>query len=271
MQSSAQSLKIQVGQLGVCYQDLGTGGTPLIFIHGFPFDKSSWGEQVNSLHQAQRVIAYDVRGFCKSKPDDNKVSISLFADDLIFLMDALHIKEAIVCGLSMGGYIALNAISRYPERFKALVLADTQCAADTEEAKEKRYKSIEQIQGEGLEDYANDFVEKIFCRQSKEERPEIVDSIRQTILSTPVTTVARTLSAIAQRTETCSMLDKIQVPTLIVCGEEDIVTPPEKSRYMHQHIQNSELHIIKGAGHMSNMEQPQVFNRHLLNFMARLA
>ena len=270
MQSSAQSLKIQVGPLGICYQDLGTGGIPLIFIHGFPFDKSSWGEQLNSLYQAQRVIAYDVRGFCKSKPDDNKVSISLFADDLVMLMDALHISQSIVCGLSMGGYIALNAISRYPDRFKALVLADTQCAADTEEAKEKRYKSIVQIQNEGLDDYANEFVEKIFCRKSREEKPEIVDSIRQTILSTPVTTITRTLSAIAQRTETCSILDEIQVPTLIICGEEDTVIPPEKSKYMHQRIRHSELHIIKDAGHMSNMEQPQVFNRHLLNFIARL-
>lgn len=170
----------------------------------------------------------------------------------------------------MGGYIALNAISRYPDRFRALVLADTQCAADTEEAKEKRYKSIEQIQSKGLEDYADDLVKNLFCRESKDHKPEIVDTIRQTILSTPVTTIARTLSALAQRTETCSVLGEIKVPTLILCGEEDIITPPEKSRYMQQHIRHSEFHLIRSAGHMSNMEQPQAFNKHLLDFMAKL-
>ena len=129
---------ISVNGATICYDDFGTGALPVIFLHGFPFDKSSWQPQMEFLRNTYRVIALDIRGFGKSTSGNETKSMSLFADDLIKFMDGLEIDKAIVCGLSMGGFILLNAANRFPERFKALVLCDTQCIADSPEAKEKR-------------------------------------------------------------------------------------------------------------------------------------
>jgi 3-oxoadipate enol-lactonase len=270
MQTSGQHLNIKVDNLNICYEDYGQGDIPVIFIHGFPFDKSSWHPQLDFLKDSNRVIAYDIRGFCKSTSEDMKASMDLFAQDLISLMDVLHIRQSIICGLSMGGYIALNAVRHYPDRFKALVLCDTQSIADTAEGKEKRYKTIEEVEKNGLKDFAETFTGKIFAPSTLENNKEVVDYIKNTILSTPVPTVARTLSALAQRLETSSILHEIKIPTLILCGEQDSVTPPEQSEYMHKHIIGSEYHVIKNAGHMSNLEQPEAFNLLLKNFLDRV-
>ncbi len=269
MQGEAQHLNIKVDNLNICYEDYGQGDLPVIFIHGFPFDKSSWQPQLDFFKATHRVIAYDIRGFCKSTAEDMKASIDLFAQDLVSLMDALNIRKAVICGLSMGGYIVLNAVKRFPERFKAIVLCDTQSVADTAEAKEKRYKTIEELEKNGLQDFADNFVQKIFAQETLSHKKEIVDDIKATILRTPVPTVARTLSALAQRVETASILQNIRIPALILCGEHDKVTPPEQSEQMHTHIIGSEYHVIEGAGHMSNLEQPQEFNRLLKDFLDR--
>ena len=135
-------LNISVNDLQVAYHDSGAETTPVIFLHGFPFDKSAWNPQLDAISSQYRMINYDLRGFGNSDAGSENFSMDLFADDLIHFMDALQIPTAIVCGLSMGGYIILNAIDRYPERFKAIILCDTQCIADTPEGKEKRYKTI---------------------------------------------------------------------------------------------------------------------------------
>jgi 3-oxoadipate enol-lactonase len=268
--STDQSLNIQVDNVHVCYEDYGNNEPVVIFIHGFPFDKSSWQPQMDFLKTFNRVIAYDIRGFCRSTTEDMKASIDLFAADLIGLMDALEIKQAVICGLSMGGYIALNAIKHYPERFRGLILCDTQSIADTDEGKEKRYKTIEQIENNGLTEFADAYMKNVFAESTLEQKKDTVEHIRSIVLNTPVSTIARTMSAIAQRIETSSSLENINVPTLILCGNEDKLTPPEQSWYMHEHIKNSELHIIPGAAHLSNLEQPDVFNQHMRKFLDKL-
>ena len=246
------------------------GHLPILFIHGFPFDKSMWQPQLDFFKSRHRVIAYDIRGFGKSTAGIEKVSISLFADDLIKLMDALQINKAVVCGLSMGGYILLNAVNRYPERFEAIILSDTQCIADSPEAKEKRYTTIRQIVADGLTDFAEDFVKNIFCKDSLSDKKELVEKIKKVILSTETLTITRTLSALAQRREMCSSLKEIKVPALIMCGKEDTVTPPDQSQFLQCNIANSRLYSIEKAGHMSNLEQPDEFNQHITNFISDL-
>src|ERR1700749_5009267 len=140
MASKGNDITVQANGIAVCYDDLGIGNTPILFIHGFPFDKSSWQLQLDYLKSSHRVIAYDLRGFGKSSTGNEKPSMDLFADDLVQLMNILQIDKVVACGLSMGGYILLNAVNRYTERFEAIVLSDTQCIADTSEGKEKRYK-----------------------------------------------------------------------------------------------------------------------------------
>jgi pimeloyl-ACP methyl ester carboxylesterase len=268
--SNKKDITFHANGNNICYDDLGTGNIPIIFIHGFPFDKSMWQPQMDFFKKRYRVIAYDIRGFGKSTTGYEKISISLFADDLIRLMDGLLINKAIVCGLSMGGYILLNAIGRYPERFEAIILSDTQCIADSPDSKVKRYKIIEQLLTNGLTDFAEQFVQNIFCEDSKRSKKELVDRIKKIIYSTESLTIAGTLGAMAQRIETCSSLKEIAVPTLILCGKEDIITPPDQAQFLQCNIANSRLFSIENAGHMSNLEQPDEFNQHISNFISAL-
>lgn len=259
--------KIIVNYLTVSYNDAGPDGAPtIILIHGFPLNKSMWNRQMEKLEADYRVIAYDVRGHGKSDSGDDDFSIELFGQDLILLMDALKIEKAMLCGLSMGGYIALNAIENYPERFTALVLSDTNCAADTPESKEKRMKAIESIRKNGVEKYADDSLKKLFAPESFTTNSKEVDKAREMISTTSKQSLYNTLHALAKRKETCSKLPVIKVPVLILVGKEDIITPPEAAHSMHEKIKDSYLHIINHAGHLSNLEKPGEFNEQLKTF-----
>jgi len=261
MQPSEKELEIRVNDIVVSYNDAGKEHPQtLIFIHGFPFNKNSWNPQVDFFRSRYRCITYDIRGFGSTHFGDQDLSIDLFADDLDAFMDILQIQSAVICGLSMGGYVALRAIIKYPHRFKGLILADTQCIADSPEGREKRYKTIEQIEASGLDAYAEASLKNLFHENSLANNKDIVNFIHQTILNTSPATVTGALKALASRVETCSMLEEIQVPTLIVCGKDDKVTPPAQAEALKNGIANSTLQIINDAAHLSNFEQPVQFN-----------
>lgn len=270
MQITENDQYINLNGITVCYDDLGMGTIPVLFIHGFPFDKSSWQPQMEFLKKTNRVIAYDIRGFGKSTAGNEIASIDLFADDLIKLMDSLQIEKAIVCGLSMGGYILLNAVFRYPKRFEGIILCDTQCLADSPATKEKRYKSITQIKAGGLKNYTETFVINVFCRETLVSKKELVEKIKDVIVSTSPVTITQSLSALAERREMCTSLNEISIPALILCGKEDAATMLAQSEYLNHHIANSTLHYIERAGHLSNLEQPDEFNNLLIGFISGL-
>lgn len=271
MEVATENKKIKVNDVTLCVDDSGAGAIPIIFIHGFPFDKSSWEPQMTFFKKTHRVIAYDIRGFGVSPAGTEKKSIPLFANDLVGLMDGLGISKAVVCGLSMGGYILLNAVHRYPERFEAIILCDTQCIADSEEAKEKRKQTILQIiKAEGVEKFADGFVNNVFCKNTLDHKGRLVEKIKKTILATPQETITGTLGALADRDDMCASLHKIAVPTLIICGREDKVTPPVQSESLHSAIRHSALHFIEKAGHLSNLERPDDFNQLLSEFLVRM-
>ncbi len=222
------------------------------------------------LKKTHRVIAYDIRSYGKSSAGEDEQCIRLFADDLLNFMDAIQIDKAIVCGFSMGGYTLLSAASRYAKRFEALILCDTQCIADSPEVKEKRNEIIAQVKDGKLNDFTETFLSSVFCAESIKLKPEIVEKARKMILATSPHAIIGGLAAITQRWETCSTLNEISVPTLILCGQEDTVTPIVQSAFIHSHIENSILHVIENAGHMSNLEQPNEFNLRLGNFIKSL-
>jgi len=258
---------LRVNDVDICYTDSENNKKPIIFIHGFPFDKSMWNSQREYFESNYRVITYDIRGYGKSS-NAGSASMEIYADDLIGIIEKLGLNRAIVCGLSMGGYILLNAVNRYPEKFEALILADTQCIADTPEGVEKRKKLIRQIEKDGLEDFAKSFVGNVFTKESIINKIESVGKIQSIILSAKSTTVTGTLNALAARAETCSILEKIKLPVLILCGKEDVVTPPVQSEFLHSKILDSELFILESAGHLSNLEQPDKFNEFIFDFIA---
>ncbi len=256
------------------YIDVGSpNAIPVIFIHGFPFSHKMWtfpGGQIDALSSTNRVIAYDIRGHGESEVGTGHYSVELFVDDLFALMDHLHISKAIICGLSMGGYIALRAIERNPERFLGLILCDTRSEADGNEAKIRRANGMKFIQANGMKFYAQDYVKIVFAPSSFESHPESIKTIQSVVERTASISIFGTLLALAARTDTTSNLSNIKCPTLIMVGEKDNVTPLSASQSMNKAIPESVLVVIPSAGHISNMENPIEFNKHLVEFVAKI-
>lgn len=271
MRHKGNNIKLMVNNNNISYNDEGPEGAPIIiFIHGFPLNKSMWDKQLNALKDDYRVIAYDIRGHGDSEVGTVNFSIDLFVQDLISFMDALKIEKTMLCGLSMGGYIALNAVENHPGRFSALILSDTNCTADTPEAKEKRMNTIIGIKENGVEKLAEDLIPNLFAAESFKSNLEEIAAVKEMIVTTTIPSLNKSLHALANRKETCSKLAKIKVPTLILVGEEDKITPPEAAIAMQEKIKDSELSIINHAGHLSNMENENEFNSQLEKFIAKI-
>jgi 3-oxoadipate enol-lactonase len=268
MENIENSYSLIAGNVKLSYTDDEKYGAPvIIFIHGFPFNKSMWNSQIKALNYYCRVISYDIRGFGNSESGNEEFTIDLFAKDLICLMDTLKIEKSFLCGLSMGGYIALNAVKNYPDRFNALILSDTSCKSDTPEAKIKRRNSIDNIRKNGVGDYADETIKNLFAVESFTEKKEEIAMAREMIMQTSEASLCSTLLALSNRKETCRSLNSIKVPVLIIAGNEDKVTPPSLAQYMHEKIKDSSLKIIEHAGHLSNLEKAEEFNYQLERFV----
>ena len=271
MNLTESNVEMIVNNLTVSYTHEGSvEASVIIFIHGFPLNKSMWDSQIEALKDEYRVIAYDIRGYGDSDAGLEDFSMGLFANDLIAFMDKLEISKAMLCGLSMGGYIALNATINYPERFEALILCDTQCIADSSKAKNNRMLTIENIKENGLEDYTYESIKNLFAEGSLQTKDSEIAAVRKMILNTPKQIIYNTLNALANRNETCSKLPELQMPVLILVGEEDKITPPEIAETMHKKINSSQLSIIEHAGHLSNMENPFEFNYQIRKFISSI-
>lgn len=261
------NLTIKANNIYIGYDDIGDGDVPIIFLHGFALDKSSWEKQVGFFKMSHRVIACNVRSFGNSTTNNEELSMDLFADDLIAFMDALNIKKVIICGLSMGGYIALNAVSRYSNRFLGLVLCATQSFADSEETKELRKVRIQQINAEGINDFALEFLANIFHKNTVENKKEMVNNTEILIRSNSSQVIVNGMLSLLNRKSTCETLSNINIPTLIICGKGDLLTPVNASQFLHENIKYSSLEIIEFARHMPNLEQADEFNSILKNFL----
>ena len=271
IRSIGKNIKITVNNIAVSYTDEGLENAPvIIFIHGFPFNKEMWNKQLEALSESFRVIAYDVRGHGNSYSGTDDFSIELFVNDLLLLMDALEIEKTTLCGLSMGGYIALKAMENFPHRFDSLVLCDTSCAADSPEAKEKRMKAIEIILEKGVAKFADDSIKNFFAPESFIKKKDVIAEVREIMVNTTEKSVIKTLLALSRRLETCSTLCKIKVPVLILVGEEDKITPPEAAQFMQNEIHGSVMSVIENAGHLSNLENPDQFNEQLIKFLEKI-
>ena len=260
-----------VNGINLYYNEVGPSESPpIVLIHGFPFSSEMWKGQVQMLRADKknlRVITYDLRGHGQSDVGDGQYTIELFADDLIGLLDYLGITKTVLCGFSMGGYIALRAIERNPERFSALVLCDTMAVSDSNEAKIKRANSIALIKREGVARFADPFLNAVFATRTFDTNPSITEEIKRIILSNSPRGICGALLAMAGRIDSTEALAKISVPTLILVGELDGVTSPAAATSMHDRIPNSELRFISNAGHMSNLENSVMFNEYLTKFL----
>jgi pimeloyl-ACP methyl ester carboxylesterase len=260
--------KIRVNGIELAYDDTGSGQA-VVFLHGYPFNRSLWRDQVAVFSGSHRVITPDLRGHGDSGVAP--ATMEEMARDVEGLMTSLGIRTAVVGGLSMGGYVTLAFYRLFPERVRALVLADTRATADTEEGKQNRAKQSELALREGMNAVAEEMLPKLLCEASLKDRPEIVERVRRMIVTTRPQGAVEAQKAMAARYDHTSLLSQVSVPALIVVGRHDAITPAKDSEQMHREIAGSLLEIIEDAGHVSNLEQPDKFNQALLGFVKRNA
>jgi len=256
--------KLRVRGIELAYDDQGTGPA-IILLHGYPFNRSMWREQVAELNKSYRLITPDLRGHGESEVAP--ASIEEMARDVEALMTALELPDATLGGLSMGGYVALAFCRLFPLRVRELVLADTRASADTEQIKQTRAQQRKRILADGMSVIADDLLAKLFAPSMLIEQPQVVARVRQMILQTSPEGAAAALAAMAEREDQTPFLSHILAPTLILCGSQDTINPVEDSKLMQREIKGSRLELIEDAGHVSNLEQPAHFNRVLKQFL----
>jgi 3-oxoadipate enol-lactonase len=257
---------IRIDDIQIAYTDTGAG-RPVVLIHGYPFNRSLWNEQVTALSVNHRVIAPDLRGFGESEASDGTATMNRMAQDVALLLDHLEIARATIAGLSMGGYVALAFYKQFASRVRALILADTRAQADTDEGKQTRAQQAEKALTEGMAGIADAMLPKLLTPETVSKRPEIVKRVRDMMLKTKPEGTAAALRGMAERDDQTSLLAKITVPTLILVGAEDAITPVADSEQMHQAIAGSRLVVLEKAGHVSNLERTDEFNQALLDFL----
>ena len=250
----------------LAYTDTGIG-SPIVLIHGYPFDRSLWSEQVTALSNSYRVIAPDLRGFGETEVTTGPAAMNQMAQDVAELMDQLQIPRAVIGGLSMGGYVALAFCKQFPSRVRALILADTRAQGDTEEAKETRAQQAEKALSEGMAGIADAMLPKLLTPDTVSKRPEIVNRVRDMMLKTKPEGAAAALRGMGEREYQTPLLSQISVPTLILVGAEDAITPVADSEKMQRAIPNARLVVLENAGHVSNLERTQQFNDAMLEFL----
>jgi 3-oxoadipate enol-lactonase len=258
-------MRVEIGTRGVAYDDAGDG-TPVLFVHGFPHHRKLWAPQVRALAGHSRAIAIDLPGFGESDMPE-KFAVDAWAAGLARFLDALQLERAVIAGLSMGGYVALAFWRLHRERVLALVLADTRAGADSEEGKQKRRETIELARHEGPTAVARALLPGMVGKSTREREPSVVAMMRAMLESASVDSIVGASEAMMNRPDATSVLSTIDVPTLIIVGEEDVLTPPKESRAMHVAIPASRLEVIPAAGHVSNVERPAAFNHVLTEFI----
>ncbi len=253
----------------MAYDDTGAG-PPVVLLHGYPFNRSMWREQIEFLSESYRVITPDLRGLGETPPQGEEATMNEMAQDVAALLDYLEIQRAVVGGLSMGGYVTLAFYRRFPLRVRALILADTRPQSDTEEARRGRAEQAETILRDGMEAIADGFLAKVLTQTTLRERSELVSRVRRMITGTDARGAAAALRGMASRTDHTDFLQSIFAPTLIIVGNEDKLTTTADAELMHKEIRGSRLEIIKGAAHISNIERPDEFNCALADFLQML-
>jgi 3-oxoadipate enol-lactonase len=256
------------GGLELAYDEAGSG-LPLLLVHGWPHDRTMWAGQVGGLATYARVIAPDLRGFGGSTVR-GPYTIDQYSDDLVAFLESLGIAQAVVCGLSMGGYIAFSMLRRHRDRIRGLILADTRASADTDDTRANRAKLITLIEQEGMSALASRQLKPSVARSTLERQAPLAESVRRMMASMPAEGAIGALRAMAERLDSTPLLATIDVPTLVVGGDEDAIIPPDVLREMAASIPNSRVEILEQGGHLSPLERPAAFNHVVTEFLGTL-
>jgi 3-oxoadipate enol-lactonase len=256
------------GDISIGYDDVGTG-IPVVLLHAFPHNRTMWAPQLGALLEHCRCIAPDTRGFGESS-EYPPYSMERFADDLAELLDFLALDQAVIGGLSMGGYIALAFYRRHRKRVRALILADTRAGADNNDARARRAELITLAEEQGPDAVADKQLVGLLGPATRQGNPDLVEGVRQALTDAQVPGIRGALEAMMARQDSTPLLAQIDVPTLVIVGEDDALTPVKEARALHSGIRGSRLEVIPGAGHLSNLERPAAFTHLLSEFIGAL-
>lgn len=260
---------IRVRDISISYllQETDVVDSTIIFIHGFPFNKNMWIPQLEELPSNVRGIAVDVRGHGSTTSGHGFFSVDVFARDLLAFIRTLELKNVVLCGVSMGGYIALRAREINPALFSGLILSDTHSFADTDEGKLHRFATIESVLKHGKRSFSIGFVSKILSSKTIQQKPEVVELIKSSIRRNTETSICSTLLALASRTDTTKSLEDINIPVLIIRGEEDELISLEQVQKMEALIRDVRYVEFPECGHLPNLENSTRFNGEIKNFL----
>ena len=240
----------------------------LVLLHAFPLNARMWTDQGLALSaRGWHVLVPQLRGFDGGSGDPPAQTMDDYAGDVIDLLDGLHVKQAVVGGLSMGGYVAFAVLKAAARYVQALVLADTRPQADTPDGMAARDRMLALVQARGPSAVADEMMPKLLGETTRETRPEVVEQVRSLVLASSADAIAGAIRALKTRPDSTPLLASIHVPTLILVGDEDVVTPRALSDDMHRTIAGSELVVLERCGHLSNLEQPAAFGEALARFL----
>lgn len=242
---------------------------PIVFIHGFPYDHLMWKDQIEYFSKNYLCVSYDIRGLGKSPAGDGQFTMEAFVDDLEKIVDELNLEKPILCGLSMGGYISLRAMERFQNKFSAMILCDTKSEADNNDGKLKRAAAIKQINSGKFDEFIEAFVlncfGEMFVKDNSTEYKKVVDRSKKN----NQIGVKGCLLAMLGRTDTTATLPNIKIPTLVIGGSEDNLTPPDVMMSMADKIPNAKFVLVEKAGHMTPIENPNAVNKAIKDFLTK--
>jgi YbgC/YbaW family acyl-CoA thioester hydrolase len=242
-------------------------GPAVLLVHGFPLDRTMWREQIDGLDD-YRVIAPDLRGMGQSDAPDLGYSINIYAADLAALLDALGVEQVVLGGLSMGGYIAFEFLRQWRSRVRGLVLMDTRATADDAEARRGRDAAAALARDSGAEAIAEAMLPKLLAPATLAERPDVVQRVGGMITNNPVAGIVGALAAMRDRPGSEPLLPTLAgLPTLVLAGDSDSLTPPDQARAMAQAIPGARFAVISRAGHLTPVEQPEQVLAQLRDFL----
>ncbi len=267
-------MEATINGIKMSWEEAGTRGSgpTVLLVHGFPLSRVMWRPQLatGSLGDAAHLIAPDLRGHGGTEAPPGPYAMDDFAADLRALLDHLGIARVVYCGLSMGGYIGFAFVRRSPERLRGLILADTRAGADGAEARAAREDLARLVEREGSAAAADRLLPRYVAPATRDGRPDLMADLRAMIAGTPPAGLAGAARGLAARPDSTDTLPRIAVPTAIVVGAEDELTPPAEAERLHAAIPGSTLSVIAGAGHLANLEQPAPFNAAVRTLLARV-
>lgn len=242
-------------------------GPPVVLLHAFPLSAQMWAAQQEALSDGYRVVAPDSRGFGGSPLGDDEPSLDRCADDLAALLDRLALDRVVVGGLSMGGYIAMAFLRRHADRVRGLVLADTKAGADPEAGRANRLRTAQAVEDEGSSVLVRQVLPALTGGTTKQRRPEVAARVQSLVAQAPPAAAAWAQRAMAARPDSFDVLAQVDVPALVVVGDEDVLSPVGDAQAMADALPQGRLLVLEGAGHLSAMEVPEAFNEALGRFL----